>query len=102
MKNKILFIAYLLFDVVNMLIGMMQISWVLPLIAAAEIAGRALFPIRKFRALGVILLSPILAGILLIHLTVLPSGLPMVIVFMGIYIWVVAENREKCFSLVKS
>jgi len=88
-------------DAMKMFMGMMQISWLMPLIAVVEITGGILFIIKKFRALGAVILSPVLAGIMLTHLTVLPSGLPIAVVILGIYIWVIVENREKYLAMVK-
>ena len=77
------------------------IGWLFPLVAVAEIAGGVLFITKKFRALGAIILFPILAGILLTHIFLAPSGLPLAIVLWGIEIWVMVENREKYLPMIK-
>jgi putative oxidoreductase len=58
----------------------MEIGWLFPLIAVAEITGGVLFITNKFRALGAIILFPVLVGILLTHILIAPSGLPLAIV----------------------
>jgi len=125
MKNKILFVACLLFglvfinaglnkffnympvpdnmpeDVMKMFGGMMAITWLMPLIALAEIVGGILFIIPKYRPLGALIIFPVLVGIVITHLTVAPSGLPMALILLAIHIWVVVENREKYLQLIR-
>ena len=79
----------------------MEISWLFPLIAVAEITGGVLFITNKFRALGAIILFPVLIGILLTHILIAPSGLPLVIVLWGIELWVIIENRQKYLPMIK-
>jgi uncharacterized membrane protein YphA (DoxX/SURF4 family) len=125
MKNKILFVVSLLFGLMfinsgfnkllnyipmpsdmpeNMMklnTAFMQIGWLMPLIAIAEIIGGVLFITNKFRALGAIIIFPVLVGILLTHIIVAPSGLPIALILLGIEIWVIIENREKYLPMVK-
>jgi putative oxidoreductase len=125
MKKKILFVVSLLFGLVfinsglnkffnympipkdmpkNMLKVMaafVQIGWLMPLIAVAEIVGGVLFITNKYRALGAIIIFPVLIGILLTHIIIAPSGLPLALVLLGIEIWVIIENREKYLPMVK-
>jgi len=79
----------------------MEIGWLLPLIAIAEITGGVLFITNKFRALGAIILFPVLVGILLTHIFIEPSGLPLAIVLLLIEFWVIIENREKYLPMIK-
>lgn len=86
---------------VKMTTAFMEIGWLMPLIAVAEITGGLLFMTNKFRALGAIIIFPILIGIIITHLTVAPSGLPVAIVLLAIEIWVIIENREKYLPMIK-
>ena len=79
----------------------MTISWLMPLVAVAEILGGILFIFKTTRPLGAIVLLPVLAGILLANITMAPSGLPIVIVVFAIVGWVIIENRDKYLPLVK-
>lgn len=81
--------------------AMAEIGWLMPLVALAEILGGMLFILEKYRALGVIILSPVMLGILLTHITVAPSGLPLALVLLAILIWAMYENRAKYLSLVE-
>jgi len=78
-----------------------DIGWLFPLVAVAEIVGGALFITNKFRALGAIIIFPVLAGILLTHILVAPSGLPIALVLWGIELWVIIENRERYLPMIK-
>jgi uncharacterized membrane protein YphA (DoxX/SURF4 family) len=79
----------------------MEIGWLFPLIAVAEITGGVLFITNRFRALGAIILFPVLVGIFLTHILIVPSGLPLAIVLLGIEIWVIIENLEKYLPIIK-
>ena len=125
MKNKILFVICLLMGllfinsglnkffnympmpkdmpehVLKMMGAFKEIGWLFPLVAVAEITGGILFIIPKLRALGAIILFPILVGILLTHIIDEPSGLPIAIVLWGIELWVIVENREKYLPMIR-
>ena len=88
-------------DTAKMFGGMMQISWLMPLIAIAEIVGGILIIIPKYRAVGALILFPVLVGILLTHFTVAPEGLAIPLVMTAIFIWVVIDNRDRYAGLVR-
>lgn len=79
----------------------MEIGWLMPLVAVAEIAGGLLFMIPKYRALGAIIIFPVMIGILLTHLFIEPSGLPMALVLLAINLWIIIENREKYLPMIR-
>jgi len=78
-----------------------EIGWLFPLVAVAEIIGGILFVTNIFRALGAIIIFPILVGILLTHILIAPSGLPLAFVLWGIELWVIIENRKKYLPMIK-
>jgi len=80
----------------------MEIGWLMPLIAVAEIVGGLLFITNKFRALGAIIIFPVMIGILLTHIFIAPSGLPLALVLLAIEIWVIIENREKYLPMIST
>jgi uncharacterized membrane protein YphA (DoxX/SURF4 family) len=86
----------------NLFLAMMQIGWLMPLIAIAEIVGGMLFIVPRFRALGAIMLTPVLTGIMIAHFTVAPEGMLMAVCILAVWLWVIVENRQKLFPLVKS
>jgi putative oxidoreductase len=79
----------------------MQIKWLMPLVAVAEIIGGILFAIPKTRALGAIIILPVMVGIILTHIVDAPATLPMAIVLFAINVWVIYENREKYMPMIK-
>ena len=125
MKKKILFVVSLLFglifinsglnkffnympmpkdmpeEMMKMMTAFMQIGWLMPLIAVAEIAGGLLFITNKYRALGAIIIFPVVIGIVVHHITTAPSGLPIALPLLAINIWIIIENREKYLPMIK-
>jgi putative oxidoreductase len=79
----------------------MAIGWLMPLVGLAEILGGILLIIPKTRALGALVLFPVLIGIILTHITVMPSGLPMPLVLFAIILWVIYENRQKYLPIIR-
>lgn len=88
-------------ELVKVNTAVMQIGWLMPLIAVVELIGGVLLLIPKFRALGAIIIFPIMIGILLIHATVAVSGLPLAIILAGILVWILWENRTKYLKLIE-
>lgn len=85
----------------KVMMAYMEIGWLMPLIAVAEITGGILFITSKYRALGAIIIFPVMTGILLTHIITAPTGLPIALVLMAIEIWVIIENREKYLPMIK-
>lgn len=125
MKNKILFVVSLLFglmftnaglnkflnympmpkdlpeSMVKLMGAFMQIGWLMPLVGLVEIVGGILFIIPRFRALGAIIILPVMIGILLVNIINAPSGLPLALVLFAINIWAIIDNKEKFLPLVR-
>ena len=124
MKQKILFVLALLFGLMMINSGLnkflnylpmptnlpektmamfnalMSFGWLMPLIGAAEVVGGVLFILPKTRALGALVLFPVMVGILLAHIYAAPDGLPIALVLWAILGWVMYENREKYLGLI--
>jgi hypothetical protein len=88
-------------NLIKIMTAFMEISWLMPLIAVAEIVGGLLFITNKYRALGAIIIFPVMIGIVLTHIINAPSGLPLALVLFAINLWVIIENREKYLPMVK-
>ncbi|MEE1961229.1 DoxX family protein [Allomuricauda taeanensis] len=125
MKNKIIFVLSLLFGLMFLNAGLNKffnympapddlpesmlkvveafntIGWLMPLVGIFEIIGGILFIIPKTRALGAIIIFPIMVGILLINTVNMPSGLPLAAVLFVINLWVIYEYREQYSLLIK-
>ena len=126
MKNKILIVFCLLFGLMFINAGlnkffnympvpedipeeslkdfqaMMEISWLMPLLATVEIIGGVLFLIPRTRALGSLIILPVMAGILLSHIFVAPEGLIVVIVLAAVLLLAMYEDRDKYAPLFRA
>lgn len=78
----------------------LEIGWIMPLVGFAEIIGGLLIIIPRTRALGAIIIFPIMIGILLTHIVQDQTGLPIAIPLAAILIWIIYENRAKYLPLV--
>lgn len=123
-KTKILFVAAILFGLMFINAGLnkflnympmpeklpekmlkamgafMEIGWLLPLVGLAEIVGGLLIIIPKTRALGALIIFPVMVGITLTNIFQDSSGLPIVLILWAILIWIMVENRKKYLPLI--
>lgn len=81
--------------------ALMEISWLMPLIAVAELLGGILIIFPKTRALGVLIVFPVMVGVLLTHVFVAPSGLPIALVLWAILIWIIIDNKDRYLPIIK-
>lgn len=81
--------------------ALMEISWLMPLIATAELTGGLLILFPRTRAMGVLIVIPVMVGVLLTHLTVAPDGILMALVIWAIIGGIIWENRNKLQQLVR-
>lgn len=79
----------------------MEIGWLMPLVGTIEILGGLLLIFARTRALGAIVILPVLTGILLANISMAPSGLPIVFALIAIILWVIIDNREKYLPMVR-
>lgn len=126
MKQKILFVVCLLFGLLFINSGLnkffnympmpsdmpeamlklfasfMEIKFLMPLVAVAEIIGGLLFIFSKTRALGAIIIFPVNIGILLTHILFVPSGIVLAIILLGINLWVLVINKDKYMPMIEN
>lgn len=88
-------------NVMKDMMALMEISWLMPLIAMVEITSGVLFMFNKTRAFGTIIIFPVMIGILLHHIFVAPSGLLIALVLFAILVWTIVENRDKYLLMIK-
>jgi hypothetical protein len=81
--------------------ALLEISWLMPLIATAELIGGLLILFPGTRALGILIVIPVMAGVLLTHLTVAPDGILMALVIWAVIGWIIWENRNKFLQLLR-
>jgi uncharacterized membrane protein YphA (DoxX/SURF4 family) len=78
----------------------MEIGWLTPLIGLAEIVGGLLIILPRTRALGVLIIFPVMVGIFLTNIVQDKSGLPVALILGLILTWIMYENREKYLPLI--
>lgn len=75
--------------------AMVTIKWLLPLVATIELIGGLLFLFPKTRALGAIVILPVMVGVIVHNALYMPSGLGIAGVLLLINIWVIIDNKAK-------
>lgn len=80
--------------------AIMRIKWLLPLVATIEILGGLLFIFPKTRALGAIVILPVMVGIVLHNATYMPAGLMIAGVMFLINLWIIVDNWKKYEILI--
>ena len=80
-----------------------QLYWLMPLVGAVEIVGGLLFIFPKTRALGSIIILPVMVGIILHVFTLDKSTMGMSIagILFFINLWMIIDNKDKYKALVK-
>lgn len=74
----------------------MTIKWLMPLVGFVEVVGGVLFIIPKTRALGAIVILPVMVGIILHNALFAPgAGLIIVIVMLAINLWIIGDNWNR-------
>lgn len=80
-----------------------KIFWLIPLVGAVEIIGGLLFIFPKTRALGAIVILPVMVGIVIHNFTIdkSPMGMSIAGVLFLINLWMIIDNKEKYRALLK-
>ena len=78
-----------------------EIGWLMPLVGFAELVGGVMVIIPKTRALGALIIFPVMVGIFLTNIVQSITGLPIAIVFGAILIWIMYDQRAKYLPIVK-
>lgn len=86
---------------VKAMAAFMEIGWLMPLVGIAEIVGGILIILPKTRALGALIIFPVMVGIVLTNIVQDTSGLPIALILSAILAWIMYENREKYSPLIK-
>lgn len=81
--------------------AMITLKWLMPLVAIVEIIGAILIIIPKTRALGALIMLPVLVGIIVHHLTFDVAGVGIGLILFAINTWIIIDNKEKYLPLIK-
>lgn len=76
------------------------IQWLMPLVAWAEVIGGILFILPKTRALGAIVILPVMVGIVAHHAVHDPAGLAIPLIMMAINVLVIVDNKDKYLPMI--
>ena len=71
------------------------IVWLMPLVAVTEVLGGIFFIFPRTRALGAIIILPIMVGIILHNAVFMPEGLAIAGPLFLINLWMIADNWGK-------
>lgn len=81
--------------------ALVEIAWLMPLIALAELIGGILLIFPRTRALGALVVLPVMVGVLLTHIFVDPSQIIIAIVIWAILLWILFDNKEKYLPIIR-
>lgn len=87
-------------NMMDAMTGMMAVTWLMPLIAVAEALGGLLIIFTKTRALGALIIFPVMIGIILTNTVTDASGFPIAAVFALVLAWIMYDNRAKYLHLI--
>jgi uncharacterized membrane protein YphA (DoxX/SURF4 family) len=85
----------------NMFGAFATIKWLMPLLGVIEIIGGLLIAIPKTRALGAIVILPVVVGIVLHHLSFDITGIAVPAIFALINLWAIADSKNKYIPMIK-
>ena len=79
-----------------------EITWLMPLVGAVEVLGGLLFILPKTRALGAIVILPVMVGIVIHNLTKFPTttGITIGLILLLINIWILIDNGDKYKTMI--
>ncbi|MFD1770571.1 MauE/DoxX family redox-associated membrane protein [Sphingobacterium suaedae] len=79
-----------------------KLKWITPLTGIVEILGGLLFIFPRTRALGAIVILPVMVGIVAHNVTFEPSGLLIVIPLLLINLWIIFDNWSKYQRMIRA
>jgi putative oxidoreductase len=89
-------------EMLHLMSALKEVNWLMPLVGAAELIGGLMILLPKTRALGALIIVPVMVGVLLTNIFVVPSGLPIALVIWAILLWIIWENRNQYLPIVRN
>jgi uncharacterized membrane protein YphA (DoxX/SURF4 family) len=74
--------------------GLMKTNYMIPLIFSTQTLGGALLLLNRFVPLALALLAPVIVNILLFHIFLAPSGIPIASVVAGLELFLAWRHRN--------
>ncbi|KEO72726.1 DoxX family protein [Anditalea andensis] len=88
-------------EMMQVMSGFVAIKWIFPLVAIVEIIAGILIAIPKTKALGAIVILPVMVGIVIHHAVHDVETIGIALVLFGINIWAIVANWHKYLILIK-
>jgi putative oxidoreductase len=88
-------------DQIALFTAMGTLKLLLPLVGLAEVVAGILVLFPKTRALGAIIILPVVVGIILHHAVHSPSEIAIALVFAAINFWMIAVNIQKYKPMIQ-
>ncbi|MBY0244301.1 MAG: DoxX family membrane protein [Sphingobacteriaceae bacterium] len=85
----------------NMMTAFIETRWLIPLVASIQILGGLFIIIPKTRALGALMIFPIMVGIVFINIFQVSDGLPLAIALSLILLWIMFDSRRKYLQIIR-
>lgn len=89
-------------DMLVVMGGLMAVKWVMPLVALVEIIASILIVLPKTRALGSLVIFPVMVGIIMHHLVFDIVGLGIPLILFAINIWIILDNWKRFQPIVQN
>ena len=83
-------------------LALQQSEWIMPLIGVVEIVGGLLLMIPQYRALGAVVIAPVVVCIVLANAYQNPDNLPFAAILPAVLLWIMFENRKKYAPMLKA
>lgn len=77
-----------------------QLAWIMPLVAVTEIVSSILLVVKPTRALGALVLLPVMVGIIVHHLTFDPATLVFPLILFVANIWIILSERTRLKAII--
>lgn len=88
-------------EMMQVIVAFVTIKWIFSLVGIVEIVGGILVCTPKTRALGAIIILPVMVGIVLHHAVHDVAGITTGLVLFAINIWIIALDWDKYSSIFK-
>ncbi len=88
-------------EMMQIILAFVVIKWIFPLVAIVEIIAGVLIAIPKTRALGAIVILPVMVGIVVHHAVHDIGTIGIALVLLAINIWAIIANWNKYLPIIK-
>src|SRR5690606_34180238 len=87
-------------EMMQVMAGFLAIKWILPLVATIEIIAGVLIAIPRTRALGAMVILPVMVGIVVHHLVLDMSTIGVALGLFAINLWAIMASWNKYLPIL--